>query len=85
MTASCSRAPRRPSSRPTASGLELEGKKFTLQVAPEDCTGCGACVHNCPAKSKADASHKAINMQFQPPLREQEAANFDFFLAAARY
>jgi pyruvate-ferredoxin/flavodoxin oxidoreductase len=60
---------------------EFKGKKFTLQVAPEDCTGCGACVHNCPAKSKEDPTHKAINMKFQPPLRAAEAANFDFFLS----
>jgi pyruvate-ferredoxin/flavodoxin oxidoreductase len=64
-----------------AKGKEFAGKKYTLQVAPEDCTGCGACVHNCPAKSKEDPKHKAINMQFQPPLREQEAKNWDFFLA----
>ena len=63
-----------------AKGKGLEGKKFSLQVAPEDCTGCGACVHNCPAKSKEDPNHKAINMQFQAPLREQEAANWEFFL-----
>jgi pyruvate-ferredoxin/flavodoxin oxidoreductase len=63
-----------------AKGNDLKGLKFTLQVAPEDCTGCGACVHNCPAKSKEDPNHKAINMKFQPPLREQEAANWDFFL-----
>ncbi|MBK5276725.1 MAG: pyruvate:ferredoxin (flavodoxin) oxidoreductase, partial [Desulfuromonadales bacterium] len=60
---------------------EFKGLKYTLQVAPEDCTGCGACVHNCPAKSKEDPNHKAINMQFQAPLRSAEAANFDFFLA----
>ncbi len=64
-----------------AKGKELEGLKFSLQVAPEDCTGCGVCVHNCPAKSKEDASRKAINMAFQPPLRDQEAVNWDFFLA----
>jgi pyruvate-ferredoxin/flavodoxin oxidoreductase len=64
-----------------AKGKEFAGQKFTLQVAPEDCTGCGACVHNCPAKSKEDPNHKAINLQFQPPLREQEAINWDFFLA----
>jgi len=64
-----------------ARGKGMEGKKFTLQVAPEDCTGCGACVFNCPAKSKTDENHKAINMQSQPPLREQEAKNWDFFLA----
>ena len=60
---------------------EFKGLKYTLQVAPEDCTGCGACVHNCPAKSKDDPNHKAINMQFQQPLRATEAANFDFFLS----
>ncbi|MCM2359578.1 MAG: pyruvate:ferredoxin (flavodoxin) oxidoreductase [Geobacteraceae bacterium] len=64
-----------------ARGNEFKGHKFTLQVAPEDCTGCGACVYNCPAKSKEDPNHKAINMEFQPPLRESEAANWKFFLA----
>ncbi len=60
---------------------EFKGMKYTIQVAPEDCTGCGACVHNCPAKSKEDPNHKAINMKFQAPLRAAEAANFDFFLS----
>jgi len=59
---------------------EFKGMKYTLQVAPEDCTGCGACAYNCPAKSKEDPNHKAINMQFQAPLRAAEAANYDFFL-----
>ena len=63
-----------------AKGKGMEGKLYTLQVAVEDCTGCGACVYNCPAKSKDDESHKAINMQPQPPLREAESKNFDFFL-----
>ena len=61
-------------------GKGMEGKLYTVQVAPEDCTGCGACVYNCPAKSKEDENRKAINMTFQPPLREAEAANFKFFL-----
>jgi pyruvate-ferredoxin/flavodoxin oxidoreductase len=64
-----------------AKGKEMAGKKYALQVAPEDCTGCGACVHNCPAKSKTEEGHKAINMTFQEPLREQEALNWDFFLS----
>ena len=61
-------------------GKEFPGKKFTIQVAPEDCTGCGICVTVCPAKDKADATRKAINLAPQMPLREPEAANFAFFL-----
>lgn len=60
-----------------AKGKELVGLKYTLQVAPEDCTGCGACVENCPTKGKGNA----IVMQHQTPLREQEAQNWDFFLS----
>ncbi|QQO10759.1 pyruvate:ferredoxin (flavodoxin) oxidoreductase [Breznakiella homolactica] len=63
-----------------AKGKEFEGMKFTLQVAPEDCTGCGACVNICPAKSKTEEGKKAINLEHQIPLRETEAANWDFFL-----
>jgi pyruvate-ferredoxin/flavodoxin oxidoreductase len=59
---------------------ELKDKKYSLQVAPEDCTGCGLCVAACPAKSKTEVKHKAINMEAQPPLRETEAANWEFFL-----
>ncbi len=58
----------------------LPGNKFTIQVAPEDCTGCGICVDICPAKNKSQPSRKAINMEEQLPLREQEKENWDFFL-----
>ncbi|HSR36025.1 MAG TPA: thiamine pyrophosphate-dependent enzyme, partial [Desulfurivibrionaceae bacterium] len=58
-----------------------EGKKLSIQIAPEDCTGCGACAHNCPAKDKQNPEHKALNMAYQPPLRAQEAENYDFFLS----
>jgi pyruvate-ferredoxin/flavodoxin oxidoreductase len=58
-----------------------EGKKLSIQIAPEDCTGCGACAYNCPAKDKQKPEHKALNMAYQPPLRAQEAENYDFFLA----
>jgi pyruvate-ferredoxin/flavodoxin oxidoreductase len=54
--------------------------KFTIQVAAEDCTGCGICVDVCPAKNKAEPRKKAINMAAQRPLREQERENWDFFL-----
>ena len=63
-----------------AKGKEFAGKLFTVQVAPEDCTGCRLCVVTCPAKEKSDPKHKAINMGPQIPLRDQERANWQFFL-----
>jgi pyruvate-ferredoxin/flavodoxin oxidoreductase len=60
---------------------ELPGMVCTVQVAPEDCTGCALCVEVCPAKDKSQVGRKAINMAAQPPLREQEAQNWDFFLS----
>ncbi|MFC2126644.1 4Fe-4S dicluster domain-containing protein, partial [Bacteroidota bacterium] len=56
------------------------GLKYTLQNAPEDCTGCGVCVEVCPAKNKRDKSKKALVMEPQLPHRAQEAENWDFFL-----
>jgi pyruvate-ferredoxin/flavodoxin oxidoreductase len=61
-------------------GTEYKGMKYTVQVAPEDCTGCELCVEYCPAKSKTQVKVKAINMKPQPPIREQERANYAFFL-----
>ncbi|HEY6546390.1 MAG TPA: pyruvate:ferredoxin (flavodoxin) oxidoreductase, partial [Vicinamibacteria bacterium] len=61
-------------------GPEYKGKLFTIQVAPEDCTGCNLCVNVCPAKDRTNPKHKAINMAPQAPLREAERANYDFFL-----
>jgi pyruvate-ferredoxin/flavodoxin oxidoreductase len=59
---------------------DRQGMRYTLQVAPEDCTGCRLCVEACPVKNKSQTRLKAINMQPQAPLREQEARNWDFFL-----
>ncbi|MGA2353569.1 MAG: pyruvate:ferredoxin (flavodoxin) oxidoreductase [Terriglobales bacterium] len=59
---------------------EWKGMNYTIQVAPEDCTGCGICVDICPAKNKSETRLKAINMVPQPPLREPERDNWDFFL-----
>jgi pyruvate-ferredoxin/flavodoxin oxidoreductase len=59
---------------------EWQGLDYTIQVAPEDCTGCALCVDVCPVRSKSEARHKAINMEPQPPLRETERANWNFFL-----
>ena len=59
----------------------MEDEHYTLQIAPEDCTGCAVCVEVCPVKSKSDASKKAINMASQPEIREAERANWEFFLS----
>lgn len=59
---------------------ELPGLKFTVQISPEDCTGCGVCVEACPSKDKSQTGRKAINMADQPPLRVTESANWEFFL-----
>jgi pyruvate-ferredoxin/flavodoxin oxidoreductase len=68
-----------------AKGKDLAGLKFTVQVAPEDCTGCGACVQRCPgaerdSQTKQPTGRKAVMMTEQIPIRERERANWDFFL-----
>jgi pyruvate-ferredoxin/flavodoxin oxidoreductase len=65
----------------SAKDKDFANQKFTIQVAPEDCTGCTICVHICPAKDKSEPSLKAINMAKQLPLQEQERKNWDFFLS----
>lgn len=60
---------------------DWKGEVYSIQVAPEDCTGCGVCVEVCPVKDKTDTSKKALNMFPQVPLREQEAKNWDYFLS----
>ncbi|MEI6351154.1 MAG: pyruvate:ferredoxin (flavodoxin) oxidoreductase, partial [Verrucomicrobiota bacterium] len=57
----------------------MEGQNFTIQVAPEDCTGCTLCVAVCPAKDKSDPSRKALNMA-DIPVRTKEQAQYAFFL-----
>jgi pyruvate-ferredoxin/flavodoxin oxidoreductase len=59
---------------------EYPGTKYTLQVAPEDCTGCALCIEACPAKDKTQVGRKAINMASQLPIRETEKSNWEFFL-----
>jgi pyruvate-ferredoxin/flavodoxin oxidoreductase len=59
---------------------EFPEMKYTLAIAPEDCTGCGLCIEACPAKDKSQVGRKAINMAPQPPIREQERIKWDYFL-----
>jgi pyruvate-ferredoxin/flavodoxin oxidoreductase len=71
---------------PTFKHMKFKGKEFgeglayTVQIAPEDCTGCGICVEICPAKNKKETRLKALNMADQIPLREPESKNYEFFL-----
>ncbi len=59
---------------------DLPGRRLTIQVAPDDCTGCGVCVEVCPAHSKQEVKHKAINMTPIDAFLERERVNWDFFL-----
>ena len=63
-----------------AKDKEFEGLRYSIQVAPEDCTGCAICVDICPARSKSANKIKALNMHPQEPLREPESRNWDFFV-----
>ncbi|HUT64260.1 MAG TPA: pyruvate:ferredoxin (flavodoxin) oxidoreductase, partial [Anaerolineae bacterium] len=68
-----------------AKGPKFKGMKFTVQIAPEDCTSCGMCVWNCPVRQKDAEGNKtdrrAINMVSQFEIRQREAKNYDFFLS----
>jgi pyruvate-ferredoxin/flavodoxin oxidoreductase len=60
---------------------DFDSMRYTLQVSPQDCTGCNLCVEICPVKSKSEAKHKAINMEAQAPLCDAESVNWEFFLS----
>ena len=62
---------------------DLLDHRLTIQVAPDDCTGCGVCVDVCPAKSKTDSSHKAINMEPVAEHRDVERPRWEFFQSIA--
>jgi len=68
-----------------AKGKDFGGMKFTVQIAPEDCTGCGACVETCPGRErdaeKKPTGRKAINMELQEPIRDRERVCYDYFLS----
>ena len=59
---------------------EFKDQVYTLQVEPEQCTGCALCFEVCPVKDKAEPKRRAVNMQPQRPLRETEGANWGYFL-----
>ncbi len=59
---------------------EFPDKLYTLQIAPEDCTGCSLCVEICPAKSKTEVRHKALNMNAKSGIAEKQGVMWDFFV-----
>ena len=59
---------------------DIDGYRLTIQVAPDDCTGCGVCVDVCPAKSKTEVKHKAVNMEPRSEHVDAERSAWDFFL-----
>jgi len=68
-----------------AKGKSWEGMRYTVQVAPEDCTGCQLCAQVCPARDKQVEGRKALNMHEQAPLRESEAACWSWFIDIPEY
>ncbi len=68
-----------------AKGREFAGMKWIVQVAPEDCTGCGACVHACPGRSRTEPGRKAINMTGHDEVVDIEKRYFDHFLSIPDY
>jgi pyruvate-ferredoxin/flavodoxin oxidoreductase len=58
---------------------EFRGKKFTIQVSPDDCTGCRLCFEVCPAKNKQEPRRKALNMESILEVGERERDNWDCF------
>ncbi len=69
-----------------AKGADFQqGMRYTIQIAPEDCTGCALCIDVCPARNKKEPRRKAINMVPQPPIRMQERENWNFFLDLPEY
>ena len=63
---------------------DLAGHRLTIQVAPDDCTGCGVCVDVCPAKSKTEVGHKAINMEPVAATATLERRRWEHFLGIPR-
>jgi pyruvate-ferredoxin/flavodoxin oxidoreductase len=57
----------------------FEAWQMSVQVAPDDCTGCGICAEVCPARSKEVAKHKSLDMAPKHGHLERERANFAFF------
>jgi pyruvate-ferredoxin/flavodoxin oxidoreductase len=58
---------------------EQPGMVMTIQIAPDDCNGCGTCADYCPAHSKQVARHKSLDMAPKDGVVDKEKANWEFF------
>ena len=58
---------------------EQPGMVMTIQVAPDDCNGCGTCADYCPAHSRSAVKHKSIDMDAKNGSFDQERQNWEFF------
>ncbi len=63
------------------SGKDYSGKEMSIQIAPDDCTGCGVCVDVCPARSKTAVKQKALQLATKNEILDRERANFQYFLS----
>jgi len=69
-----------------AKGREWPGNtKVSIQVSPEDCTGCELCVEVCPAKNREHTGLKALNMHSLEPLLDQEKECWEYFIDLPEY
>ncbi len=68
-----------------AKGASWSGMKYTIQIAPEDCTGCEICARICPARDKKNPERRALNMHEQLPIRETEIDNWNHYLNIPEY
>jgi pyruvate-ferredoxin/flavodoxin oxidoreductase len=56
-----------------------DGLHFAVQVAPEDCTGCGLCIEVCPAKDRLNPRRKALVPEPLADHRETERDALAYF------
>ena len=59
---------------------DVPGMALTVQVAPDDCTGCGLCVTACPAHDKSEVKRKSLNLRPIDDHLDAERVAWDAFL-----
>jgi pyruvate-ferredoxin/flavodoxin oxidoreductase len=59
---------------------DLPGMLMTIQVSPDDCTGCRICIETCPAKDKQNPEHKSLDSLAKSEHVDAERERWEFFL-----